>query len=177
MNKTTQYILAAGAVAVVGYLVWKNRKPKQTVSNGGRASGESDGGKDIRKFPRETLSNDIPPMFTVTGGMIGAGTTYTFNAKEGAFYVKSNFVFHCIKAPCNSPIPVEIRKVEYIKAWKNKQKFSKSPTAKDKERIKAECEKQFAYTKLSVAEKNKQIAKCQFSKTIKEFPSIMMAYA
>ena len=29
MNKTTQYILAAGAGAVVGYRVWKNRKPKQ----------------------------------------------------------------------------------------------------------------------------------------------------
>ncbi|MHC4293289.1 MAG: hypothetical protein ACYSTX_03255 [Planctomycetota bacterium] len=172
MKTTTKYILAAGAVAVVGYLVWKNRKPKQAMSNGGRSSGESDGGQDIRKFPRETLSNDIPPAFSVTGGMLGSGTTYRYNAKNGSF--SRGIVVHCIKAPCND-MSIEISKVEYIKAWKNKVKHEPKPlTEKDKQKFRMDCTRELSKTKMSLDLREKKIDWCVLKKSLPSIP--MSAY-
>tara|TARA_R110000822_G_scaffold55834_6_gene141498 strand:- start:461 stop:970 length:510 start_codon:yes stop_codon:yes gene_type:complete len=108
MNKSTQNILAAGAVAVVGYLVWKNRKPKQA--------------KVVGSAP---LPNDVPQRFN------GVSLVHNVIVTE-PYWIAPDGTFHTATRGGTGVVGLinfrKITKEEYLGAWQSaKNKQAKPP--------------------------------------------------
>ena len=125
MKQETKILIGVGVAGIIGYIIWKNKKKsKSTVAptDTTKRAVDSNIQADITPLPK-----GVPSKFSVSGGIAGSGSTYTFNANEGTFYQESNLnaMIQCIKAPCGTP-PTQIDRALYIRVWEQEQKMKQS---------------------------------------------------